>query len=586
MSLSSLLLPVLVATLAAGSPLGQFVTKDALADVPSGWQAEAAAPADHQLSIHIRLREQNMDKLAERTLQASDPTHANYGQHLSKAEVDALTAPSKETIDAVTQWLKSQGVEVGEVNSGYINPTISVSQAKKLFDADYKVYKHAETGRSTVRTTKYSVPRAVADSIAMIQPTTLFSDLGLGQQPVGQAIISNPHENVANAAAASADGSNDDPKTICNAQNSTLTCLRANYNIKGWTPKPGTTEMGVCGFLEEVPSMPDLSKYLQRFTTIPPSTTMKIVSVNGGGLEASGQGEANLDSQITVPVTYPMNNVFYSVGGRPPWIPIDGATNNTNEPYLDWLKYTIAMDKPAQTYSISYGDDERSVPADYMDAVCSQFMKLGARGVSVLVSSGDNGVGDTSACKKGTTEYDQFRPSFPATCPWVTVVGGTNHYADDEEADVESGGGFSNHFDQPQYQRDVVHTYVRRIQGEFKGHFNTSGRAYPDVSASYRYYPAYFHGQAYLFRGTSASAPLVASVISLLNDELVAKGKPPLGFLNPWLYKRGNRGFRDIAKGHSNGCNTVPGFRAIQGWDPVTGYGVPNYEKLRGLIYL
>jgi tripeptidyl-peptidase-1 len=37
--------------------------------------------------------------------------------------------------------------------------------------------------------------------------------------------------------------------------------------------------------------------------------------------------------------------------------------------------------------------------------------------------------------------------------------------------------------------------------------------------------------------GTSASAPIFAGVITLLNDARAAAGLPPLGFLNPILYK-------------------------------------------------
>ena len=36
--------------------------------------------------------------------------------------------------------------------------------------------------------------------------------------------------------------------------------------------------------------------------------------------------------------------------------------------------------------------------------------------------------------------------------------------------------------------------------------------------------------------GTSASSPTFAAIVSLLNDARLAKGKPVLGFLNPWLY--------------------------------------------------
>jgi tripeptidyl-peptidase-1 len=79
--------------------------------------------------------------------------------------------------------------------------------------------------------------------------------------------------------------------------------------------------------------------------------------------------------------------------------------------------------------------------------------------------------------------------------------------------------------------------------------------------------------------GTSASSPLTAGIFSLVNDALLACGKPALGFLNPWLYKKGYKGLTDITKGFSYGCN-VQGFPVTEGWDPVTGFGTPNFPKL------
>ena len=35
--------------------------------------------------------------------------------------------------------------------------------------------------------------------------------------------------------------------------------------------------------------------------------------------------------------------------------------------------------------------------------------------------------------------------------------------------------------------------------------------------------------------GTSASAPIFAAIISHLNVERLARGMPPMGFINPWL---------------------------------------------------
>ena len=59
-----------------------------------------------------------------------------------------------------------------------------------------------------------------------------------------------------------------------------------------------------------------------------------------------------------------------------------------------------------------------------------------------------------------------------------------------------------------------------------------------------------------------------AAVFSLLNDYLLSKGRPPLGFANPWLYEIGWLGFTDIISGTNPGCGT-DGFSADEGWDPV-----------------
>ena len=54
----------------------------------------------------------------------------------------------------------------------------------------------------------------------------------------------------------------------------------------------------------------------------------------------------------------------------------------------------------------------------------------------------------------------------------------------------------------------------------------------------------------------------------MLNDYLISNGKPPLGFLNPWLYDIGQGGLNDITFGSNPGCHT-DGFYASDGWDPV-----------------
>jgi len=112
-------------------------------------------------------------------------------------------------------------------------------------------------------------------------------------------------------------------------------------------------------------------------------------------------------------------------------------------------------------------------------------------------------------------------------------------------------------------------------------------------------YAVYVNNASHLTGGTSAACPVFSSIIALLNDARLAKGLKPLGFLNPWLYSYGVRGLTDITLGGSVGCSgingqtgkPVPGgsvipyasWNATVGWDPATGLGVPDFERLLSL---
>lgn len=54
--------------------------------------------------------------------------------------------------------------------------------------------------------------------------------------------------------------------------------------------------------------------------------------------------------------------------------------------------------------------------------------------------------------------------------------------------------------------------------------------------------------------GTSASTPVFAAMISLINEKLKQTGGAPLGFLNPFLYQNEERGFTDVIVG---ACSVV-----------------------------
>jgi tripeptidyl-peptidase-1 len=164
----------------------------------------------------------------------------------------------------------------------------------------------------------------------------------------------------------------------------------------------------------------------------------------------------------------------------------------------------------------------------------------------------------------------------------VTAVGSTIGLP--EVAVNFTGGGF-NYFAQPSSQSKIVPGYLKTLPSSFAGKFNHSGRGYPDVVVQGWNFEVIIGGEFGLVGGTSASSPTFAGIIALVNDRLGQAGKKPLGFLNPFLYQSaGPAGaFNDITKGKNVGftCNdTAVAFSPGAGWDPVTGFGTPNFPKL------
>jgi tripeptidyl-peptidase-1 len=304
-----------------------------------------------------------------------------------------------------------------------------------------------------------------------------------------------------------------------------------------------------------------------------------------------------LDIQYTLGLVAPgVKANYYSTPNRGELVPdLDQPTldDNSNEPYLDFFTYLVGLEdaKLPQVLTTSYGEDEQSVPEEYSKKVCDMIGQLGTRGVSVIFSSGDTGVG--SACQtndgKNTT---RFLPIFPASCPYVTAVGGTQNIAP-EQAVSFSSGGFSDRWARPSYQDAAVSAYLKKLGTQWTGLYNAEGRGFPDVAAQGARYRVVDKGTQISVGGTSASAPTFASVIALLNNARKSSGKPALGFLNPWIYSQGYQGMNDITKGGSTGCTgrsiysglkapMVPyaSWNATEGWDPVTGYGTPDFGKL------
>jgi tripeptidyl-peptidase-1 len=186
-----------------------------------------------------------------------------------------------------------------------------------------------------------------------------------------------------------------------------------------------------------------------------------------------------------------------------------------------------------------------------------------------------------------------------SSCPYVVGVGGTANF-NPERAGYEpslpelyngwSSGGFSRYFSTPSYQNASVTKYLAATNNSWSEYYNAKGRGFPDVAA---------YGQAintvqkaddgvhmYLAGGTSASSPIFASVLALVNAKCKENGKGRVGWMQPTMYAAadaGNTGLNDITLGGSYWCGDyerAPGFSCEAGWDPATGLGTPYFQKL------
>jgi len=161
---------------------------------------------------------------------------------------------------------------------------------------------------------------------------------------------------------------------------------------------------------------------------------------------------------------------------------------------------------------------------------------------------------------------------------------------------ITTGGGFSILSEQPSYQRDAVNGYFDKLVDPGNNlkpliaGYNRNGRGYPDISLLGYNYLVYIQSLRYALSGTSASSPVFAGMVSLVNAARKQAGKGSLGFLNPALYAYASEFTRDVTLG-SNNCGVhgticcEQGFQATTGWDPLTG-AFPLLELPYSLTFL
>ena len=516
-----------------------LVTSSLASDHELEWTKFERISPDEEISVTIAIKQTNRGWLERKLREVSYPDSSEYGNYMNFDEIAKHVHGRPESVEAVLSALESVGVSREKVSftigSGFGVANMPVVSAEKLFSCKLFRFCHKTMNISVVKSLEFSMPASMSAHVDFVSGLTEF-----------------PRNRIS-------------PKQ-CKKQGSSVSTTPASldrlYNISGYTSSSPGNSQAIAGFLGQYFAPSDL-KTFQKDNKIPDHPVTKVVGTNKPDDPGA---EASLDVQYISATGRNVDTWFISVTKH---------ANGNQEDFLTWIVSQVNDTNSPWVHSISYGDLESSISKDFLDRVEDEFAKFGVSGRSLLFASGDSG----TDCKAivGT-----FRPMWPSTSPHVTAVGGTVSLS---EVWSDGGGGFSNVFDTPDYQKSAVEAYLSNGGVPNKKDFNPTGRAYPDLSALAVNYEIIMDGIPLPVDGTSCSAPTTAGIISILNDVRLKNGKTTLGFLNPLLYGtlQGN-GFFDITEGTNRARLSCKGFPATKGWDPASGWGSPNFGVLKGLV--
>merc|ERR1719313_2548989 len=510
------------------------------------------------MTVSLKLEETRRNDLERIFWELSDPDHANYGKYLSIDEIKDLLAVPQKQIDTVSQYFLNAGATSAEVSKTRDTIQVKMPAAKAEAALNTKLYHFTHSQHEDANIVRashhYALPDEVAPLVSMVGELLQFPRL--------------PLKHLRNL-----NGSQATWKNVCGAfgcQNTVQPdVLAKRYKVPTSTQNAGKNSMAVAEFQGQFYLPDDLSKF---------STSCKrdvTVATNVGKNQPSAGVESELDIEYIKAIA--------------PEVPLTVVYNGQYS-LLDWVNQITNLEDSPLVHSVSYGNDEvQQSSRQYMYTCNTAFMKAGARGLSILFTSGDQGVCGRTGC--GLFQHARFHPDFPAASPYITAVGGTDFaqagVIGDEMVWSAGGGGFSDTFDQPAYQKQAVAAYKASPDADLPPAklWNNTGRGYPDVAALGGLVNPYCVASSGMFQGvagTSASSPVVAGIFALLNGLRTSQNASPLGFLNPLIYQNGDA-FNDVTSG-VNGGGRKYGFKAIKGWDAATGWGTPDYEALAKVV--
>ena len=547
------MLPLVASVLAISSvATAQTVLTHHVRSVVSRGEATTAGrlPANHVMTLNLVLPLRDPAGLKSFLADLYNPASPDYRQFVTPTEFTARFGPTAEDYEKVVRFATSSGFEVvgGSRDGMDVQIKGPVSAVETAFHVNMRVYNHPTEAR-----TFYSPDREPVmdlniplwhvsglDNYSLPHPLVVKkSDYAAAHGIEPDAVVK--HATTGSGPSASFLGSD----------------MRAAYYGTGSLTGAGQN-LGLWEY--EGTDLADLTTYFKNVgqTNNVQVTLLSVDGTKTSCTEASGRCD---DTEQTLDMTQ-------AIGMAPGLASLVVYVGSTDTAIISAM--TTHSPLPT-TIGCSWG----WTPAD-ATTLDPYFQKMAAQGQNFFAASGDS------------STWSKSNEAWPADDANVVSVGGTDLVTasaagpwSSETAWVDSGGGISpDSIAIPAWQQ-----LSGVITSTNKG--STTLRNWPDVSANANFTFYVCADQttctANSYGGTSFAAPMWAGYIALVNQQLVADGKPTIGFLNPTIYAENvtsaySADFHDITSGTSGS------YSATTGYDLVTGWGSPNAGLLNALV--
>lgn len=561
--------------------------------------AQSDSETFHEIVISVK--QNNLEILEELLIRKSTPGSEEYQKWMTFQEVGSLIA-NDDAYTAIVCWLDS----TPEVSKTWESPRREFLKANapiRVWESvlDTKFYRYQDLSQPFETyhniATDYTIPAGLEDHISFLHNTVqippIFEKKSHKRDVNGNEV---KKENVRVGL----------HKSVMGTVPVTVSFLNSLYDIPSNVVSDSSIsfEQAVFETNQESFSQADLITFQNTYgLTLQAAEAPFGYDVSSSDCATTAScSEGNLDIQYIMGVAQNVATVFWYTGG--------------SNPFLTWILDVASDPNPPLANSISWGAIEFGQSESTLSSFNTEAMKLGLIGVTILVSTGDNGApnsyNDQCLCAydSSSNQLDWsvseswtgtgYFPSFPATSPFVTAVGATmgpNSGAAEVACQsqqgglITTGGGFSTYFPTPSWQSSQVLNYFNNLGGsQPSSGYNPNGRGYPDISFIGVAYSVIVGGTTTYAYGTSCSAPVFAAMVSLTNAIRIANGNASLGFLNPTIYSSDRSSyFTDITSGNNKCCLSQTaagatccnsGFSTSSGWDPVTGMGSLTFPSM------